>query len=171
MALGEDRAFIASLRRVDAAIRHAPEVRVTVSGRIEGRARGGMADTMRRRIVRQDEWIDDHLEPAVDNLRRAVLRARFSVAWEQAICPATLARHLRVPLARLSDSLAQAFLGAAWSTVEALSPVLRRRPVRRTDLAWETDAADAILARLRVAADSNPGASSEASFRTELDAR
>ena len=56
--VGEDRAFIEALRRVDARIRHAPEVRVVVSGRIQGRATGGMADTIRRRLVRSDETLD-----------------------------------------------------------------------------------------------------------------
>ncbi len=49
---GEDRALVDALRRVDARIRHALEVHVTVSGRTEGRSPGGMADTIRRRLAR-----------------------------------------------------------------------------------------------------------------------
>ena len=60
---GEDRALIAALRRVDAAVRHAPEVHVTVSGRTMGRSKGGMADTIRRRLQQADEFIDERLEP------------------------------------------------------------------------------------------------------------
>jgi hypothetical protein len=74
LALGEDRAFFAALRRIDARIRHAPEVRVMVSGRTMGRAAGGMADTIRRRMINPDETLDDRLEPALDALRRAELR-------------------------------------------------------------------------------------------------
>jgi len=155
-ALGEDRGFIARLRRVDAAIRHAPEVRVIVSGRIEGRALGGMADTMRRRIVRQDEWIDDRLEPALRRLRRAVLRAHFRAARERMVCPASLARQLRLPLPLLAASLARPFFGAGWDTVEARSPVLRRHAVRRADLARQTEIAEAILARLRARSANAP---------------
>ena len=66
---GEDRALIAALRRVDARIRHAPEVHVSVSGRTEGRSEGGMADTIRRRLAKPDEYIDDRLEPALDCAR------------------------------------------------------------------------------------------------------
>jgi len=39
------------LRLVDTKIRHAPEVSVSVSGRLKGRAAGGMADMIRRRLV------------------------------------------------------------------------------------------------------------------------
>jgi hypothetical protein len=62
--VGKDRAFVAALRRVDAHIRHAPEVWMTVSGRLEGRARGGMADTMRRRMQAADMMLDERLEGA-----------------------------------------------------------------------------------------------------------
>ena len=72
--LGEDRAFFAALRRIDARIRHAPEVRVTVSARTNGRATGGMADTIRRRLEKPDEMLDENLEPAVNATRRAELR-------------------------------------------------------------------------------------------------
>ena len=61
---GEDRALIALLRSLDALVRHDPHISVTVSGRIEGRARDGMADTIRRRIAQQDEFVDDSIEPA-----------------------------------------------------------------------------------------------------------
>jgi hypothetical protein len=77
MPLGEDRAFFSALRRIDARIRHAPEVRVVVSGRTIGRAVGGMADTIRKRMIKPDETIDDRLEPAEDAARRAHLRIRF----------------------------------------------------------------------------------------------
>jgi glycosyltransferase involved in cell wall biosynthesis len=149
VALGEDRRFIDRLRRVDAAIRHAPETRVVVSGRVDGRARGGMADTRRRRIVRQDEWIDDRLEPAFIRLRRAMLRRRFRVARDSATCPPSLARELCLSPGALAASLAFPFLGAGWAEVEAQTPVLRRQRVRRIGLAREAVVADAILASLR----------------------
>ncbi len=64
VASGEDRAFVDALRRIDARIRHDPEIKVIVSGRIEGRARDGMADAIRRRMIRQDEFTDTQVEPA-----------------------------------------------------------------------------------------------------------
>ncbi len=158
VALGEDRAFIAALRRVDAAIRHAPQVRVIVSGRIDGRALGGMADTMRRRMACQDAWIDDRLEPARHHLRRALLRAGFRAARQKALCPPALAYHLGMPLRLVDESLTLPSFGAGWATVEARSPVLRRQPVRRADLAVETGMAETILASLRRFAPAHPNA-------------
>ncbi len=68
--IAEDRKFFAALASVGARIRHAPEIAVTVSGRLAGRAEGGMADTIRRRMVRADPYLDDDLEPASEFLRR-----------------------------------------------------------------------------------------------------
>jgi glycosyltransferase involved in cell wall biosynthesis len=67
---GEDRAFFAALRRTGARIRHAPDVAVIVSGRLHGRATGGMADTIRARIAHPPDWLDDRLEPVFDHLSR-----------------------------------------------------------------------------------------------------
>ena len=38
-------------------------MKVYVSARLVGRARGGMADTIARRIMQQDDYLDDALEP------------------------------------------------------------------------------------------------------------
>ena len=79
--LGEDRAFFAALRRIDARIRHARGVRVTVSARTVGRAAGGMADTMLRRMTQMDAFLDDRLEFVAEALHRASLRAQMRTAW------------------------------------------------------------------------------------------
>jgi len=84
VALGEDRAFHAALRAADLRIRHAPEVRVVVSGRILGRAAGGMADTIRRRLVAPDLWLDDALEPVAARVLR-LRRARSNPRQADAI--------------------------------------------------------------------------------------
>lgn len=150
VALGEDRAFVAGLRRVDAAIRHAPEITVVISGRLEGRARGGMADTMKRRITQQDAWVDDRLEPARDRFRRARLRARYRAARRGADSAAAVARELRITPEALRACLADPFAGTGWERVESKSPVLQRARVIRAGLGQEIGRADAILARLRM---------------------
>ena len=134
IALGEDRAFALSLQRVDARVRHAPDVTVEVSGRILGRAEGGMADTIRRRLVTPDPFLDDALEPAAARVAR--LRRRRSV---RVLCAAE-----RIPF------------GAAWALDDARYPAAR---VAVADLAVEMAAAERIVASLRERASALPEAS------------
>ncbi len=147
---GEDRALVAALRRIDARIRHAPEVHVTVSGRMVGRAPGGMADTIRRRMARPDPYLDDRLEPAADCARRAWRRGALRRLHHDPMASAAdLAAQLRLPPHDLRPLLRTAAFGAAWEAVEAASPALRRRLVPVSQLAAQTAEAEAILARLR----------------------
>jgi hypothetical protein len=146
--LGEDRAFFAALRRIDARIRHAPDARVVVSARIVGRAAGGMADTMRRRLARSDETLDERLEAATVATRRAVLRARVRRVWLGAQDP-TLPAELGLDVVAFRAGLGAPFFGAGWAAFEALSPVLRRRPVPVARLAIETARARAMRDALR----------------------
>jgi glycosyltransferase involved in cell wall biosynthesis len=154
---GEDRALIAALRRVDARIRHAPQLRVTVSGRLDGRAPGGMAATLQRRLGAPDEWADEALEPAIDAYRRGLARARLRRLW-QGVDGAQVLRvdlpgvdlpgvdlpgvdllgvDLLVGGAAIREALTLTFFGQAWNQVEALSPVLARRRLHVSDLARE----------------------------------
>ena len=147
---GEDRALIAALRRIDAPIRHAPEVHVTVSGRIDGRSQGGMADTIRRRLGGPDPYLDDRLEPALDCVRRAISRRTLRTVFDTGVGAAPLAKRLDLPLERVQALLAGSF-GTAWCALEAESPVLRRRLVPVTDVLAQTEAAEAILTVLHPA--------------------
>ena len=136
--LGEDRAFVAALRRVDARVRHATDVVVTVSGRVQGRAPGGMADTIRRRMERADDWLDDTLEPAATAVRRAWLRGRlrpvFGARNRASAEIASIARALAMPGAEVALALERPWFGEAWASLEAQSPVLVRRRVAVGDL-------------------------------------
>ncbi|WP_291367672.1 glycosyltransferase [Acetobacter sp. UBA5411] len=68
---GEDRAFYHALRRGHFPVRHSPDVKVYVSARFVGRARGGMAETLARRIIAQDDCIDEALETVSARMLRA----------------------------------------------------------------------------------------------------
>jgi hypothetical protein len=145
LAAGEDRAFISALARMDARIRHDPTVTVTVSARIYGRAPGGMADTIRRRMGRQDEFTDASLEPSVDAYRRIDFRRRVRLAWHNGAPGENLAADLGVPDDLLLDSLSTQFVGTAWAAIERQSPFLKRRRVRFAELPKQIDYAQQLL--------------------------
>jgi glycosyltransferase involved in cell wall biosynthesis len=150
VAIGEDRAFFDALRRIDAQIRHAPEVRAVVSGRLIGRAVGGMADTIRRRHEQQDDFLDDQLEPARDAARRYRLRAALRVAWRHARTSeppplGTMERACGLPEGMLAAQIGQEFFGTLWARIEAESEILRKLRMARTALDGESARARAIL--------------------------
>jgi GT2 family glycosyltransferase len=146
IASGEDRAFVRALWMMDAKIRHNPAIFVTVSGRTIGRARDGMADTLRRRIVQQDEFIDAQIEPAANAYRRYQLRRRFRNAWAWGSrSSSNLSVELGVSAACLYQAVASPFFGQGWAMVEAESSVLRRQRVRFKDLPTEIAAAESLI--------------------------
>ncbi len=148
---GEDRALVAALRRADARIRHDPSVSVTVSGRTQGRATGGMADTIARRILRQDPEIDAAMEKVADRVRRVGLRRLLRLAWARGrldrMMP-DIVGELCVPPDRLRTWLGSRHFGTAWALVEQNSPVLVRNPVLRADVPAQLRLARDVLSRL-----------------------
>lgn len=144
--LGEDRAFYQALRRVDARIVHARDVEVVVSGRILGRADGGMADTIRRRLAAPDTMLDDALEPVSGRVRRVELRRMARLAFQ-------------------ADAEAAGTFGAAWSRLDA---ALARERVAVIRLEAEMEAAIPIRNRLLAmqAAPAQPRSSASATVRT-----
>ena len=149
---GEDREFFQLLRKVDSKIRHAPEIVVTVSGRLVGRAAGGMADTMARRMHHQDIWLDSDLETTARRARRAGLRAAIACARNHG-APRDeierLAGELRVPAHLVEHAILAPCFGAGWSDLERQSPVLMRMPMLLAALQSETEKARCLLRRLR----------------------
>ncbi len=149
VASGEDRALIERLRLVDARIRHAPHIKVNVSGRLEGRAPGGMAETLRRRIVKPDALLDEAIEPVVDAYRRAKAKAALRAVRAGRGCARQLAEDLLISPETMRPALDSTFFGTAWDTIQRASPVLHRRRVSATDLARETRQALALLDQLK----------------------
>jgi glycosyltransferase involved in cell wall biosynthesis len=148
--VGEDRAFFAALRRIDARIRHPRDVRVTVSGRIHGRATGGMADTIRRRLIAPDLYLDDALEPAMAHAERARLRRKIRDLFDKRVrVTARLSDDVGCPPMMLAAALHQKTFGMAWEMFEAHATGLDRAPVPVSALPHETAQALRILAALR----------------------
>jgi glycosyltransferase involved in cell wall biosynthesis len=146
---GEDRALIGRLRLIDARVRHDPKISVVVSGRIEGRAPGGMADTIRRRIVKQDEFIDDRIEPAWTAFYRIRMKRRFNLLWRDPtdVQLYRLARLLAIAPKVLIDAVDTPYLGLSWSRIERASSFLSQRRVRFIDLPREMAIARGIYRR------------------------
>jgi GT2 family glycosyltransferase len=145
VASGEDRALVHALTLKDARIRHDVNMEVVASGRLDGRAPGGMADTIRRRILQQDEYADDLAEPAADAWRRADFRRRLRAAWHEGSLPGELAADLRFAPLRLRRFLAEPYFGTAWDHVQRESPVLLRRRLRFADLPRQIELARELL--------------------------
>ena len=149
VSCGEDRALMAALRRIDARVRHAPECRVVVSGRTKGRAVGGMADTIRRRLTAPDTFLDDRLEPAMDCARRAALRHLAREVHRRRCGMDLLRRASGVDEATLAALIRMPYFGAAWAEIEAISPLLLRRRVATRDSGEQQAIANEVRRRAR----------------------
>jgi hypothetical protein len=152
-ALGEDGAFTAILEEKGFRVRHPLDVSVLTSCRLNGRAAGGAADTMRHRRDVPDAPCDDELEPALATLRRAVMRGLLRQASEQ--------RKLGTTMQRLygedwrPNCRASTFTDA-WKQMETRHPKLRRGPpVRPSDLPRQIAVAKFILRHLRLKAQTS----------------
>jgi GT2 family glycosyltransferase len=152
MRSGEDRALIGRLRLIDARVRHDPKISVVVSGRIHGRTPGGMADTIRRRIVKQDEFVDDRIEPAWSAFYRIRMKRRVSLLWRQPTGEQLhrLARLLAIAPDVIREAVGAPYFGLAWARIEQASSLLSQRRVRFVDLPHETAIARSILRRVSI---------------------
>ena len=113
---------------------------MTVSGRTQGRAIGGMADTIRRRMVQQDEFTDAALEPAADRYQRLVFRNEARRLWIDRRAPIdALMEAVDLPPRTFRAALGAPFFGQAWAMLERASPVLTSRRVRFDELEAEIE--------------------------------
>ena len=151
LAVGEDKAFVSSLLSSDARVRHDPDILVVTSGRLDGRAPGGAADTMKLRCAVPESPCDPRLEP--------LPRALFRFAWRRRMsglrASGRLGREalwapwlgIRTDAARTITHLPT--LGAVLAATEAASAMLRYRPLRPAELPRQILHARAVLGLLR----------------------
>jgi GT2 family glycosyltransferase len=149
VATGEDRALVERLMLVDAKIRHAPQITVQVSGRLDGRAHGGMAATLKRRLQQRDIWTDARLEPTVDAYRRILAKSRLRNVLHGKENADILAEDLLIGPAVMRNALRAPYLGAAWAAIQRLSPVLQRRRLEFCNLKREIRQALALREQLQ----------------------
>lgn len=162
IAVGEDRALFAALRRRDLTIRHSTLPRVVVSCRLRGRAPGGMADTIRHRIDTPDSPCDAALEPLAAAFRRTALRARLRRLHARGLTlPENLARRLALSAEAMAAAWSSPFFGERWEALEAASPALRRVPIPPSALALQSMRARRALRLLRHAATQSAASAPE----------
>ncbi|WP_158883939.1 glycosyltransferase family A protein [Rhodanobacter sp. L36] len=153
LACGEDRAFIRAMEALDLHVRHETMIPVRTSGRLFGRAKGGMADTLRHRSHVPDAWCDDRLERA----DRAYLRASLRATWRQLhlhrkperVLIEQFAADLGVSLHIVGMAAELETFGASWHALEAASPRLVRRAIAPSHLALEIQRAQDLLRTVR----------------------
>ncbi len=133
----EDRAFAARVERHDLRVRHSDAPMVTVSCRLTGRARGGMADAISARIADTDSLADQRLLPARMTAHRARTRAALRAAWLNKSDMALLMGPLGVAVTRLQRALRAKTFGAFWEDIECGAPSLSGRRMRPSDLSRE----------------------------------
>jgi hypothetical protein len=142
---GEDRAIVEACHARDLRVRHDPELIVDTSARLDGRAFGGMADTLRRRMGQPGMPCDPLLEPCAQHVYRAGMRAAARQAFASGMSVATLGRAIGMPLPRANGTACRHF-GEAWQQLERAAPSLKRSTMLPHDLAWEIGEARAWLA-------------------------
>jgi hypothetical protein len=151
-AAGEDKFIVAQAEAHGMRVRHDTFCTVLTSGRIFGRARGGMAEAMRHRLREPECPCDPRLEPVDRAYFRARVRALCRVI--HASGPpciediAMLSARLHVGVERVARALDTDCFGAAWAELERCSPKLRRDPIRPGQLMHQCARAEALLSRL-----------------------
>lgn len=151
VSLGEDKALVAKLIREDARIRFCPEIEVVTSGRVVGRAPGGVADTLRLRSADPNAPCDEALEPLPTAIRRSTWRGRLRRMYRCGELSDLGKQRAKLGLS-LDDArrvAGAATFGRAWSIAEAGTPSLQRRLLTPADLPGEIERARRALVRLR----------------------
>ena len=149
-ALGEDIALTASLDRAGFKVRHALDVCVMTSCRLDGRAQGGAGDTMRHRHEVPDALCDDEIEPAWHVTRRAVCKGMLRRAWGGA-CVADVLSRFRLPKSASTEILERGVaFEDAWQAICRDSPLFQRAiGLRPSDLPRQIATAQIIVRHLR----------------------
>ena len=149
--VGEDSALTAALERAGFKVRHSMAVSVMTSCRLDGRAQGGAADTMRLRHQQTDAPCDDDLEPALQATRRSIYRGHLRRLLAERPAHRELPRSWQISTEtlRLLSEPGVVF-EEAWQRMCRDSAALQRgAPLRPSDLPRQIAIAQMVLRQLR----------------------
>ena len=177
LAVGEDRAFVGLLRSNDALVRHAPGIVVTTSGRLDGRAPGGAAETMKLRCDDLDAPCDDRLETVHRALLRVAWRRRLRCLHSTGRLTETWRWSARLGMSERDAARCAAHpaFSMAFSYIEGGSPRLAFQPLRPGALPIQITLARIVVRSIRLMdrlrpagrrSDSAPRVPAEAPLRT-----
>ena len=149
--LGEDKALVGLLSRHDVRIRHCPTAHVITSGRTDGRAPGGVADTLAIRSKEPDAFCDEALEPFRTACARATWRAclRRRHRTGRLALDRDWAEKLEIAPREVDDLIQEPAFGAIWAAIELRSQRFARRLLRPAELPEQISIARRWLAHLR----------------------
>lgn len=126
-ACGEDRALVQRCHALDLKVRGDDQLLVTTSGRLHGRARGGMADTLLHWVGHPGAPCDAMLEPVAHAVARARWRIRLRERRRRGhLSAAWLARALAISPTDAGRIVAMPTFGLFWQACERFSPRLAR---------------------------------------------
>jgi hypothetical protein len=151
--VGEDSALTYALDRAGFRVRHSMDVYVSTSCRLEGRARGGAAETMRYRHAVPDAPCDENMEPALQATRRALCRGILREQWTNGPTARAWPSFLAVTteIATLFDGRGACAFEDAWEAVRDSSEGLRTgSPLRPSDLPRQIAIAKMVVRQLRM---------------------
>jgi GT2 family glycosyltransferase len=149
--LGEDKALVELLSRTDARIRYCPTVHVITSGRTEGRAPGGVADTLAIRSREPEAFCDAALEPFRIAFARASWRAYLRLRHEAGTLALDQgwAEKLEISHCKVDELIRESAFGAIWADIESRSPFFALRLLRPAELPGQISIARRWLTHLR----------------------
>lgn len=130
---GEDRALRRRVLGLGLRVLYVDTARVATSPRLDGRARGGLADELQRNRTEADPIVDELLE-APETLVRRMCALRDFLAAEDAAARRSVLADIGVQPIGL-DELAEKGDRHAFHMAEEMSPILARRALRLSDLA------------------------------------
>lgn len=145
----EDRALAQRFFEHDLPILYSAQAQVITSCRLDGRASGGMADTIANRVIGGQHLCDESVEPAAMVHLRADIRARLRAAFPSPSLCAAILSEVGLEAGTATDFPAFTGFGALWTYVERNAPRLRRKRLLWAEMVRELPHLEKLLEQTR----------------------